>query len=153
MTAIGVSGSFLHPTGLSNVIVTGRIYHRLLDVRSGNHSLRWYLYDSEGHHRQGLAYQLPAWWIQMFKDRLQEINPFVNKIQAAANQAGEESFQVTLEQLTAVGEVAAVVNASNLQTVNPRTVTYYGKGDNDHQILIDSLAILRAFAIPFAFSA
>lgn len=147
MTAIGVTGGFLHPSGLSNVIVTGRTYHRLLDVRSGNHSLRWFLYDVEGHQRQGLACHLPAWWISMFKDQLQEINPFVNRIQAAAKQAGEESFEVTLEQPAAVGEVAAIVNASNLQTVNARAVTYCGKGDNNHQYL----SILSPFYEPLQY--
>jgi hypothetical protein len=147
MSALGVSGGFLHPNGLSNVIVTGRTYHRLLDVRSGNHSLRWFLYDSTGHHRQGAAQRLPEWWITMFKTGLQEVNPFVKKLQDAASHAGEAEFEVTLAHSVANDELAAVLNASNLQSINPRRITYRAKGNDNHQYL----SIFSAFYEPLQY--
>ncbi|KAF8473836.1 hypothetical protein BDZ91DRAFT_339952 [Kalaharituber pfeilii] len=45
-TAIGSTGEFIHYHGPANVAITGRVYHRLLDLETGNHSLRWFLYDS-----------------------------------------------------------------------------------------------------------
>lgn len=45
-TAIGTSDHFEHfQTGQSNVAVTGRIYHRMLDVTTPDHSIHWFLYN------------------------------------------------------------------------------------------------------------
>ena len=52
-TAIGITGEFIHFTGLSNIAITRRIYHRMLDLQTTNHSLHWFLYDENGRNITG----------------------------------------------------------------------------------------------------
>jgi len=47
--SIGVSGGFRQLPLPSNVAITGRVYHRLHDVTKGSQSLKWFLYDEQGH--------------------------------------------------------------------------------------------------------
>jgi hypothetical protein len=44
-SAIGATGRFVQFQGLSNVVLEGRVYHRLLDVAEEGHSMHWFLYD------------------------------------------------------------------------------------------------------------
>lgn len=44
-SAIGTTGQFVRFQGQANVVLEGRIYHRLLDVADPGHSMHWFLYD------------------------------------------------------------------------------------------------------------
>jgi hypothetical protein len=46
-STIGVIGDFLKLPMPSKVVVCGRTYHRMLDVKHGQHPLRWFHYASE----------------------------------------------------------------------------------------------------------
>jgi len=48
-TSIGVSGGFRQLPLPSNVAITGRVYHQLHDVTERSQSLKWFLYDEQGH--------------------------------------------------------------------------------------------------------
>jgi len=51
-TSIGVTGGFRQLPMPSNVAITGRVYHQLHDITQGSQSLRWFLYDEQGHGRE-----------------------------------------------------------------------------------------------------
>ncbi|KAA8912771.1 hypothetical protein FN846DRAFT_753313, partial [Sphaerosporella brunnea] len=59
-TAIGTTGEFLPLPAPSNVVVTGRTYHRILHLDSGEHSLRWFLYDEQARTAAASRQHIPA---------------------------------------------------------------------------------------------
>jgi hypothetical protein len=44
-SAIGATEGFVHFRGMADVVLTGRVYHHLIDISEGEHSMRWFLYD------------------------------------------------------------------------------------------------------------
>jgi hypothetical protein len=50
-SAIGYTGEQLRYNGPQNVVITGRVYHRMLDLDADQSSLRWFLFDEQGHFR------------------------------------------------------------------------------------------------------
>ena len=52
-SAIGYTGEQLRYSGPQNVVITGRVYHRMLDLDADQGSLRWFLFDEQGHFRAG----------------------------------------------------------------------------------------------------
>lgn len=52
-SALGATEGFVHFDGLANVVLIGRVYHRLLDLSEGEHSMRWFLYDETAREREG----------------------------------------------------------------------------------------------------
>ena len=52
-SAIGYTGQQLRFSGPQNVVITGRVYHRMLDLDADQGSLRWFLFDEQGHYRAG----------------------------------------------------------------------------------------------------
>ncbi|KAA8894733.1 hypothetical protein FN846DRAFT_754643, partial [Sphaerosporella brunnea] len=59
-TAIGTTGEFLPLPVSSNVVVTGRTYHRILHLDSDEHSLRWILYDEQARTAAASRQHIPA---------------------------------------------------------------------------------------------
>jgi hypothetical protein len=55
---IGTTEGFVHFDGLANVILTGRVYYRLLDLSEGEHSMRWFLYDKTARDRQEIKHEI-----------------------------------------------------------------------------------------------
>ena len=87
----------------------------------------------------------------MFKTRLQQVNLLVKKLQDAALHAGEAEFEVTFAHSAANNELAAVPSASNLQSINPRRITYRAKGNDNHQYLSIFSAFYKPLQYPLLF--
>ena len=114
MSALGVMGGFMYPSGLSNVIITGRTYHRLLEPNSGDHSLRWFLHDGAGHEQAAQNHQIPLQWVSIIKEGLLQHNPYVQQLRTAMTMLGPQAeFQLDLSPLNNSLEMAAVINTTN----------------------------------------
>jgi hypothetical protein len=76
-TSISTMHGFTHfNTGVSDVSITGRTYHRLFDVSKPNHSLRWFLYDENERLECGNRFNVPRTWIDSVKGDLDHVNPY-----------------------------------------------------------------------------
>lgn len=135
MTAIGVHGSFMNLQMPSNVVVSGRTYHRLLDLKSGQHSLRWFLYDEAGRQEQAAKHAVPMELISVWRNCLLRHNAFLKRIQIAKDKAGDAAFEVRVDDYVAGREVAAVFNTVNMQAVDPRTIVFKAHGEENHQFI------------------
>jgi Helitron helicase-like domain at N-terminus/PIF1-like helicase len=135
MTAMGVSGGFLYPSGLSNVIISGRTYHRLLDLQSGQHPLRWYLYDEQGLRLNFQNQGLPAAIVDQIRQGLIRVNPYLRHLRETCDLANGQPFHLTLDAPVAPGEVAALINVTNMQSIGPRMVTFFSRHDDRHQYI------------------
>lgn len=85
-SAIGATEGFVHFGDFANVVLTGRAYHRLLDLSEGEHSMRWFLYDETARDRQGIEHGVPPDTIQEVRDLLGSVNPYVSTIRHALDQ-------------------------------------------------------------------
>ncbi|KAE9372835.1 hypothetical protein N431DRAFT_483523 [Stipitochalara longipes BDJ] len=129
-SAIGATEGFVYFDGLANVVLTGRVYYRLLDLSEGEHSMRWFLYDEVTRERQGIAYSLPLDATQQVRDLLEAVNPYISTIRHTLDQVEDESIPVAVElrHRPADGELAAIINTQNLSTVHPRKVVFFRHG-------------------------
>ena len=128
-TAIGTTGSFIHVTGVSNVVVTGRIYHRMLNLNTPNHSFYWFLYDEDSRYTAAQQFQISRWILNNLTDTLRLVNPYIHQLQAAISMVSsdEKSFAIELDLPTTGGELAAIVQASNLTHIEPRKIVVFNK--------------------------
>jgi hypothetical protein len=129
-SAIGATEGFVHFDGLANVVLTGRVYHRLLDLSEGEHSMRWFLYDETVRDHQGLEHGVPLDVIQRVRHLLESVNLYISTIRHALDQVEDETIPVGVElrHLPAGGELAAIINTQNLSTVHPRKVVFFRSG-------------------------
>lgn len=119
----------------SNVVVTGRAYHRLQDLKVGNHSLRWFLYDEAGRQAESRRLGVPLPLVQAWRTFLREVNPFVLSVQAAHDQANGGNFETTIAEHVAGREMAAVWNVVNMQTFEPRKIVIKAYGSEEPQYI------------------
>ena len=85
-SAMGTTGNFIQlPIGQpANVVIAGRAYHRLPRIDSGQHSIRWFLYDAE-HNRNAAAQQfgIPSELVSETREMLLQQNRYINILRAA----------------------------------------------------------------------
>jgi hypothetical protein len=79
-SAIGATQGFVNFRGLANVVLTGRVYHRLIDLSEGEHSMRWFLYDETARNRQATEQDVPADLVQEVRALLESVNPYLSEI-------------------------------------------------------------------------
>ena len=84
-STIGTTEGFVNFDGLANVVLTGRVYHRLLDLSDGEHSMRWFLYDERARERGALTYKIPLEAVQEVLRLLESGNPYVSTIRHAVS--------------------------------------------------------------------
>lgn len=58
-SAISTTGQFVRFQGQANVVLEGRIYHRLLDVADIGHSVHWFLYDESERGLRAREHNIP----------------------------------------------------------------------------------------------
>jgi hypothetical protein len=111
-SAIGATECFVRFQGKANVVVTGRVYHRLFDLCTGEHSMRWFLYDEMTRTQQAIDLQLPLEAVDRIRDLLELINPDVSTLRYALSQAESDTvpLAVELQHRPAGGELAAIIN-------------------------------------------
>jgi len=76
-TSIGVSGGFRQLAFPSNVPITGRVYHHLHGITEGSQSLKLFLYEEQGHDREGAQEGIHPGLVSMFRQELVTKNPFL----------------------------------------------------------------------------
>jgi hypothetical protein len=82
-SAIGYTGRQLKFNGPQNVVITGRVYHRMLDLDTDQGSLRWFLFDERGHFSAGRAQNVPEHMIAACKALLEAHSPYVRTLRHA----------------------------------------------------------------------
>jgi hypothetical protein len=128
-TAMGTTGEFLHLPAPSNVVVTGRTYHRILHLDSGEHSLRWFLYDEGARSTAAGRERIPAHMLSAARQLMEQESQYLHEIRRAITMAEDGPLAVQLDQPVAGGEVAAIIDAQNLQTIAPRKVVFFRQVD------------------------
>jgi hypothetical protein len=133
-TAIGASKGFQSfQTGLWNVAITGRTYHRLFDITDTQHCLRWYLYDETERMDEGRHRKIPSPWIQAVQDDLNETNPYVHSLRRFSSTWNDNPLATTaleLSDATATGDFAAIMHANNTVNVHPRSILIWHNSVN-----------------------
>jgi hypothetical protein len=86
--AISYTGRQLKFSGPQNVVITGRVYHRMLDLDADQGSLRWFLFDERGHYRAGEALKVLEHMIAACKALLEAHSPYVRTLRYAVQTAG-----------------------------------------------------------------
>ncbi|KAA8892536.1 hypothetical protein FN846DRAFT_756085, partial [Sphaerosporella brunnea] len=76
-STIGVSGSFQHLPIPANIAISGRVYHQLRDVNTGQNSMRWFLYEEEERNRQAVEQQVPIQYVNGIRWLLNNVNSFL----------------------------------------------------------------------------
>jgi hypothetical protein len=133
-TAIGASKGFQSfETGLWNVAITGRTYHRLFDISDTQHCLHWYLYDEMERFKEGINRKIPSTWIQAFEDDMKDVNPYVHHLHRFSctwNANPHACTALELSDVTATGDFAAVMHANNSVDVSPRSIVIWHNSSN-----------------------
>ncbi|KFA70978.1 hypothetical protein S40288_11752 [Stachybotrys chartarum IBT 40288] len=126
-SAIATTREFLRHGSLANVVVTGRVYHRLLDLSSGEHSMRWFLYDEASRSETATARKVPLQAVEKVRQLLEAVNPYVRTVRRALVNVDPDStpIAVQLGDFHADGEVAAIINTENLGRIDPRKVVFF----------------------------
>ena len=124
-TAIGVDGEFIPFRGPANVALTGRTYHRILHLDKGEHSLKWFLYDEDGRRLAAAKNGVPDHMVKSLRQLLEDVNPYLRVIKRSISQAPEGPLNLILDQPVAGGEIAAVIDLSNLQKFEPRKIVFF----------------------------
>lgn len=124
---LGVTGGFRNLPTPSNVAITGRVYHQILDLSHGEHSIRWFLYDDHMRNVHTRSQGVSPILVDTLRKFLENVNPFVHHLRAAFEGLDDSSIPIALELFTptAAGEVAALVHANNIQRVHPRSILIY----------------------------
>src|SRR5947209_8205945 len=82
-SSLGVEGEFKDLGRPANVILSGRTYHQTRDIDHGQHSLRWYLYDSHERDREAVRIQVPLPYINAVRQLLEEVSPYIQALRHA----------------------------------------------------------------------
>ena len=135
-SSIGVDGQFKILPAPSNVAITGRVYHKLWDINQGQHSLRWFLYDSLEREREAKRISVPAPFVDVVRRLMDDVSPYVRWLRHAASTIPAPNAPLTIElQSTTVGagELAAVIHVVNIQELQPRSILIHRNGSSTSQ--------------------
>lgn len=134
-TAIGASKGFQKfRFGLANVAITGRTYHRMLDITAPHHSIHWFLYDEQERVTESHKWKVPTTWTTGVKTDLENCNPYVHHLRQFASMwthDNETTAALELSDATARGDFAVVMHASNSTQINPRRILIWHNNDQD----------------------
>ena len=146
-TSIGVTGGFRQLPTPSNVAITGRVYHQLYDVTQGSQSLRWFLYDEQGHGREAAQQGIVPELVAKFHYELATLNPFIRKLRHAFDFSTTQTLTVELRATSTGGNIAALIHSNNLHQANPRSILIQYNGSLTQQ----QIDILSPFYEPLQY--
>jgi hypothetical protein len=141
LTAMGVYGGewMKFESGISSVTLAGgRTYHRLIPADSGEHPLRWLIYDMSMLHSQGEKLELSQEWISAALAGLQRVNPFISKLANLAVESEDHSqlaLHLDLPSSISTSEVAAVISMAPACVPAPRKYVIRLQGETEHRFL------------------
>jgi hypothetical protein len=136
-SAIGTTQGFVNFHSLANVVLTGRVYHCLIDLSEGEHSMHWFLYDETAQDQHTTQQDIPSDFVQQVRALLESVNPYISEIRHILSEVEVESspLAVELQHRPAGGELAAVINNHNLSIVNPRKIVFFQHGRHEPQFV------------------
>ncbi|KAF5855654.1 hypothetical protein ETB97_008827, partial [Aspergillus alliaceus] len=117
-STIGSTGRFVPFPGLADVVLEGRVYHRLLDLTDKGHSMHWFLYDEAPRAERAQEQSIAQDAVNAMHQYLEQVNPFVHSLRHA----------VELSVRAAGGGIAAIINRDGLRHVSPRKVAFSAEG-------------------------
>ena len=124
-SAIGYTGT-QHSYGNlpQNVVITGRVYHRMLNLDADHGSLKWFLFDDQDHqhHENGAHWNVPGHFIDACKQLLNGCSPYLQVLRHAISTTGPADFHIHLDRPSATGDIAAIVNPYNMHEVHGRKI-------------------------------
>lgn len=122
-TAIGATQGFNHfSTGSASVAITGRTYHRMLDVTDPNHSFHWFLYDETEREAHGREWEVEIPWTRAVKRDLDEVNPYVHQLRLFERTREDSTTALEIFDTSSNGDFAAVMHAANSTNIRPRSI-------------------------------
>lgn len=124
-SVLGVTGGFCQLPAPSNVAITGRVYHQMIDATQGQHSIRWFLYDENARTNQAQQQNLSPVLVNSFREFLESYNPFLHHFRQAFNPNTDNSLAIELYTPTSGGEVAAIIHANNIRQIYPRSIMVF----------------------------
>ena len=110
------------------MVITGRVYHWMLDLDADQGSLQWFLFDEQGHFQAGAQQDVLAHMVAACKALLESCSPYIRTLRHAVQTTGLLHFDLHLDQAVAGREVAAIVNPYNMHEVRCRKVVVAHKG-------------------------
>jgi hypothetical protein len=134
-TALGASKGFQSfQTGVWNVAITGRTYHRLFDISNTEHCLNWYLYDEDERQNAALDRKIPLPWIAVIQHDLDDVNPYMHHLRHFSSTWTDNTHAISaleLSDASTTGDFAAVMHADNTTDISPRSVVIWRNSEND----------------------
>jgi hypothetical protein len=134
-TAIGASKGFqTFRSGLWNIAITGRTYHRLFDITNTQHCIHWYLYDETERLEEAKNRQVRSSWVNAFEEDLNDVNPYVHSLRRFSSTWEGNPDAITaleLSDVTASGDFAAIMHANNSIQVCPRSIVIWHNSQAD----------------------
>jgi Helitron helicase-like domain at N-terminus len=131
-------GNFRQFRGPANVVLQGRTYHRLIDVTSGQHSLRWFLYDEAERTSKAIMLRIPEDWKENIRQTLEDINPYVGyarQLDREADTSTTEIMALELRSNPISGEIAAVIHSGTIGDISPRSVCIWKSGQRQPEFI------------------
>lgn len=131
-TAIGATSGFQHwQTFQGSVAITGRMYHRVLDVSTPNHSMHWFLYDERERETAGLQWSVNSDWTRAVKEDLDTFNPYVHHLRRFHEHPSEATTRLELSDVSTGGDFAAIMHANNSTQVRPRSILIWRNSESE----------------------
>lgn len=103
------------------------VYHQMLDLERGQHSIRWFLYDNYVRNVHARSQRVSPILVETVHQFLEVMNPFVLHLRSSFEGLDDSSILMALKPFTptAAGEVAVLIHANNIQQVHPRSIFIY----------------------------
>jgi hypothetical protein len=153
-SAIGYTGKHRFGKMPQNVVITGRVYYRMLNRPDEQGSLRWFLYDERGYNDAAYRIGVPDHLIQPCEQLLENHSLYIRNIRYTLTTIDGPSYEIHLQQPVAGGEVAAIVNLYNLQQISGRTigVSHVGKRRPDFVDILSPMYESLQYPLFFPFA-
>jgi hypothetical protein len=154
LTAMGVyDGAWMKfDSGIAAVTLAGgRTYHRMIPADTGEHPLRWMIYDVDALHSQGHELQLNGAWVTAALEGLQAVNPFISKLANISAIPGDRSqlaLHLDLPTSISTTEVAAVVSIAPACIPTPRKYVIRLQGETQHRYLPATSPLIEPLHYP-----
>lgn len=143
-----VEGRFVSLPIPSNVAISGRVYHQMFDVSSGQHSMRWFLYDEQERLTTAERNGVPFQFVNVMHWHLEHVNPYIHQLQTALSTVTPGgSFAVELKDPSVGGEIAAIIHSNNLTQISPRSVVIWHKSGSSAR----PISILSSYYEPLQY--
>jgi hypothetical protein len=154
LTAMGIyDGEWMKfDSGVASVTLAGgRTYHRMIPADSGEHPLRWMVYDMETLRSEGTRMELSDAWVSAALEGLQAVNPYIRKLanlSAVPDDDSQLALHLDLPTSVSTSEVAAVVSIAPACIPTPRKYVIRFRGETEHRFLASTSPLIEPLHYP-----